>query len=212
MMKGKVIVGIIVVMLIIAVVVGALAAFTNVFNKDKTPAYKDKLEYKMLKDTDLVRTLYFNTDYEITDLDYINTALFSGPKTIGSASDSFTFYILFSFDVPTGGNMDHLYIGFRDIGVYGAYMLEALYVDYGNNVRFKELIYLPEKCDIFVDKLGLENLGYDIKTFGWQKKTFELAQFAGKGGEFAVSDGKWLVTQLFSGKFISVNGAFIEEV
>lgn len=156
--------------------------------------------------------MYFNTDYEITDLDYINTAVFLGPKTIGSASDSFTFYVLYSFDVPTGGNMDHIYIGFRDNGVYGVYMLEALYVDYGNNVRFKELIYLPEKCDIFVDKLGLEDLGYDIKTLGWQKKTLELAQFAGKGGEFAVSDGEWLATQWFSGKFISANGAFIDEV
>ena len=108
--------------------------------------------------------------------------------------------------------MDHIYIGFRDNGVYGVYMLEALYVDYGNNVRFKELIYLPEKCDIFVDKFGLEDLGYDIKTLGWQKKTLELAQFAGKGGEFAVSDGEWLAMQWFSGKFISANGAFIEEV
>ena len=188
MNKGKVVIGIIVVMLILAIVVGALAAFTDIFKKGGNDKYK--LEYKMLKDTDSVRTLYFNTDYEITDLDYINTAVFLGPKTIGSASDSFTFYVLYSFDVPTGGNMDHIYIGFRDNGVYGVYMLE----------------------DIFVDKLGLEDLGYDIKTLGWQKKTLELAQFAGKGGEFAVSDGEWLATQWFSGKFISANGAFIDEV
>lgn len=212
MNKGKVIIGIIVVMLIIAVVVGALASFTDIFKKDKTPVDKDKLEYKMLKDTDSVRTLYFNTDYEITDLDYINTMLYSDKKTIGSASDSFSFYVLYSFDVPTGGNTDHIYIGFRDNGVYGVYLLEVLYVTYGNTVNFKELIYIPEKCDTFVDNLGLKDLGYEVKNFGWQKKTLELAQFAGKGGEFAVSDGLWIPMQWFSGKFISSNGAFIKEV
>lgn len=207
MNKGKVIIGIIVVMLIIAVVVGALAAFTNVFKKSGTTD-KDKLEYKALKETDKVKTLYFNQDYMITDLDYINTMLFSTQKTIGSASDSFSFYILYAFDVPTGGNTDHMYIGMRDSGVYGMYVIEILYVDYGNLVKFKEPLYVAEGAEGYS-----EDLGYEIKTSGWQKKALELAQFAGNRGlEFGLASDKWIYTQSYSGKFISANGAFIKEV
>lgn len=55
MNKGKVVIGIIVVMLILAIVVGALAAFTDIFKKGGNDKYK--LEYKMLKDTDSVRCI-----------------------------------------------------------------------------------------------------------------------------------------------------------
>lgn len=194
MNKGKVIIGIIVVMLIIAVVVGALASFTDIFKKDKSPVDKDKLEYKALANGDEVSTLYFNRDRELTFDDLVVMSVSCGGENITASeyvcvthkfvSESVDFYIFFDMDEYT----------------YGEFQL-WLYV--GKVSIEKTRILLYSDC---------EDKDNDVKK-GWQFEKIELSDYVVDGEKITANfEKKSLVLQNYTGQFISANGAFIKEV
>lgn len=191
MNKGKVIVGIIVVMLIIAVVVGALAAFTDIFKKNP-PA--DKLEYKAIANGDEVSTLYFNTSREITNFDVFTMSIYGEMGNI-SPSESVTVTHRFSY-----ANKKIFVYFDSDSFVYNRFALWLYVGEVGSDNAKRILLYSQ-----YDDK---EN---DIKR-GWQFDKIDLAKFV--AGEKITADfgERALALQDFVGQFISANGAFIEEV
>ena len=178
-------------LLAIAVVMGALAAFTDIFKKDNTPA--DKLEYKDMVNGDVVNMLYFNTERELTFDDVVVMSLTCDHDNITSSesvnvthkftSESANFYIFFKID---------------DLQ-YGRFQL-WLYVGKPSSEKVRILLYSEHE-----DK---EN---DVKR-GWQFDKLDMTKYVSTGDKIYVEFGERdLALQRYTGQFISVNGAFIAD-
>ena len=191
MTTGKVVIGIIVVLLILAVVVGSLVAFTNIFKKNP-PA--DKLEYKAIANGDEVSTLYFNRNREITNFDVFTMSIYAEMNNI-SSSESVTVTHAFSY-----ANKKIFVYFDSDSFVYNRFAL-WLYVGEVSSDNAKRILLYSQYDDT-------EN---DIKK-GWQFDKIDLAKFV--AGEKITADfgERALALQDFTGQFISANGTFIEEV
>ena len=175
-------------LLAIAVVMGSLAAFTDVFKKGGN----DKLEYKALANGDEVSTLYFNTDYVIKFDDYIKSTICEH-VSLKSNED---IYSLMTFKADTKS----ISVGFVPSEIYGMYMIKVSLYDLGfNEIKVKYLY-----CSV-----ELESEDMKISK-GWNVDSIDLCDFADV--EKVTVDSEYLLSQEFSGKFISANGAFIAEV
>lgn len=186
--KKQALITIVALLLAIAVVMGSLAAFTDVFKKGGN----DKLEYKALANGDEVSTLYFNTDYVIKFDDYIKSTICEH-VSLKSNED---IYSLMTFKADTKS----ISVGFVPSEIYGMYMIKVSLYDLGfNEIKVKYLY-----CSV-----ELESEDMKISK-GWNVDSIDLCDFADV--EKVTVDSEYLLSQEFSGKFISANGAFIAEV
>ncbi len=177
-------------LLAVAVVMGALAAFTDVFKKDNTPV--NKLEYKAIANGDEVSTLYFNNDYVIKFDDYIKSTMCEH-VSLKSNED---IYSLMTFKADSKS----ISVGFVPSEIYGMYLIKISLYDFGLNENKVKYIY----CSVDID-------AEDMKiSKGWNVESIDLREFAEVEKVTVSSD--YLLSQEFSGKFISTNGAFITEV
>ncbi len=188
MKKG--IIAIIAILLICAVVLGVMATFTDVFKKDKTPV--NKLEYKAIANGDEVSTLYFNSDYVVKFDDYMKSTMCEH-VSLKSNED---IYSLMTFNADNKS----ISVGFVPSEIYGMYLIKISLYDLGLNENKVKYIY----CSV-----QLESEDMKISK-GWNVESIDLREFAEV--EKVTVSSEYLLSQEFSGKFISTNGAFITEV
>lgn len=193
-MKGKIIFGIVTILLICAVILGALAAFTDIFKKDKTPT----LEYKSMANGDEVNKLYFNTSKSEFSFNDVFVILNYGDY-LQDTNGSYSVLCTAKYD---GGT---ICIGLYQSDLYGVVQLYAVNVngDWTGNGGTSETF---GRKLLYSSVLDEEN---GVKKIGWQVDTFDFSDFTDKKAVVSMSESE-LALQDFYGSFISSNGVFLE--
>lgn len=198
MKKGIIV--IIVILLVCAVVMGALVAFTDVFKKDKTPTDKDKLEYKAMANGDEANTLYFNTEYDFNSIETIlNLSFYSEGATV--SSNPFSYIFSAKYD---GG---YVCIGCFIPEIYGDFQLIAIALN-TESMNMAEFNIVKSKV-LYSSKVDKEN---GVEKSGWQIDKFDVKEFVGAKKLTVDMSDRLIAFQPWVGQFISANGAFITEV